>query len=304
MVRAGDRSPRSREELADRFAAAGHRLYLVGGSVRDALLGRAGDRPGLHHRRAARRRARARRRLGRAPSGTPASRSARSALRRRGVTVEITTFRADAYDRVIPQPRRRLRRHHRGRPRAAGLHRQRDGRGAHRRPSARSSTRTAGSPRSPRGVLDTPGHAGGVVRRRPAADAARRPVRRPARVHARPRGCVAAMTAMAGRAGPDHRRAGAGRAVQADHAARTRGAGIELLVDTGLAEVVLPEVPGHAAGDRRAHAAQGRLHALAGGAGAGDRPRDRRAGPGAAAGRAAARHRQARHPPQASRTGG
>ena len=26
------------DELAARFAAAGHRLYLVGGSVRDALL--------------------------------------------------------------------------------------------------------------------------------------------------------------------------------------------------------------------------------------------------------------------------
>ena len=30
------------DELAARFAAAGHRLYLVGGSVRDALLGRGG----------------------------------------------------------------------------------------------------------------------------------------------------------------------------------------------------------------------------------------------------------------------
>ena len=51
--------------------------------------------------------------------------------------------------------------------------------------------------------------------------------------------------------------------------------GLELLVDTGLADVVLPELPGDADGDRRAHAAQGRLHALAGGARAGDRPRDR-----------------------------
>ena len=31
------------DELAERFAAAGHRLYLVGGSVRDALLGRLGN---------------------------------------------------------------------------------------------------------------------------------------------------------------------------------------------------------------------------------------------------------------------
>ena len=31
------------QPLADRFAAAGHRLYLVGGTVRDLLLGREGD---------------------------------------------------------------------------------------------------------------------------------------------------------------------------------------------------------------------------------------------------------------------
>ena len=30
-------------ELGERFAAAGHALHLVGGSVRDALLGRLGD---------------------------------------------------------------------------------------------------------------------------------------------------------------------------------------------------------------------------------------------------------------------
>src|SRR4051812_45241393 len=31
------------DPLAGRFAAAGYELYLVGGSVRDALLGRLGD---------------------------------------------------------------------------------------------------------------------------------------------------------------------------------------------------------------------------------------------------------------------
>ena len=88
-------------------------------------------------------------------------------------------------------PRRRLRPRRRASPRspfgdnleddlvAARLHRQRDGAAAARRWS--SSTRTAGWPTWPRGVLRTPGHPGGVVRRRPAADDAGRPVRRPAR---------------------------------------------------------------------------------------------------------------------------
>ena len=31
------------DELGRRFTAAGHELHLVGGSVRDALLGRLGD---------------------------------------------------------------------------------------------------------------------------------------------------------------------------------------------------------------------------------------------------------------------
>jgi poly(A) polymerase len=97
------RVPSVAQELAARFAAAGHRLYLVGGSVRDALLGR--------------------------PSGdldftTDAHPPAVLAVldgwadavwetgiafgtvgaRRAGATVEITTFRADAYDRVTRNP--------------------------------------------------------------------------------------------------------------------------------------------------------------------------------------------------------
>lgn len=91
------------EELAARFAEAGHRLYLVGGYVRDALLGRkdadydftTDARPDavlaiLH---------------GWADAvwetgiefGTVGA-------RRRGQTFEITTFRADAYDRVSRNP--------------------------------------------------------------------------------------------------------------------------------------------------------------------------------------------------------
>ena len=37
------------DRLGELFEAAGHQLYLVGGSVRDALLGRLQPRPGLHH---------------------------------------------------------------------------------------------------------------------------------------------------------------------------------------------------------------------------------------------------------------
>jgi hypothetical protein len=54
---------------------------------------------------------------------------------------------------------------------------------------------------------------------------------------------------------------------------------------------------GAAARDRRAPPAQGRVRPHAAGAGAGHRAGGRHARPGPAAGRAAARHRQAGHPP-------
>ncbi len=95
-------SPVTRE-LADRFAAAGHALYLVGGSVRDALLGRpvadldftTDARPPQVQRLLS----------GWADAmwdtgiafGTVGARV-------RDQTTEITTFRADAYDRVGRKP--------------------------------------------------------------------------------------------------------------------------------------------------------------------------------------------------------
>ena len=54
---------------------------------------------------------------------------------------------------------------------------------------------------------------------------------------------VAAMTAMAERHRDRVGRAGAGRAGQAAPARRTRAPGCALLVDTGLADHVLPELP-------------------------------------------------------------
>jgi poly(A) polymerase len=91
------------DELAARFAAAGHRLYLVGGSVRDALLNRA--QTDLDFTTDAR-----------PPAVLAVLEGWADAVwetgiafgtvgaRRRGLTVEITTFRADAYDRVSRNP--------------------------------------------------------------------------------------------------------------------------------------------------------------------------------------------------------
>ena len=91
------------DELGRRFAAAGHQLHLVGGSVRDALLGALGD--DLDFCTDAR------------PEQTLAlikdwaeaiwttgAEFGTIGAARRGLRVEITTFRAEAYDRVSRNP--------------------------------------------------------------------------------------------------------------------------------------------------------------------------------------------------------
>ena len=91
------------QELAELFAAEGHRLYLVGGTVRDALLGR--PESDLDFTTDAR------------PDAILALVDGWASavwdtgiafgtvgLRRHGVTMEITTFRSDAYDRVSRNP--------------------------------------------------------------------------------------------------------------------------------------------------------------------------------------------------------
>src|SRR3954452_15612836 len=91
------------DELGERFAAAGHELHLVGGYVRDALLGRLGDD------------------LDFATSAYPDQTQAlltgwaeavwttgaefgTIGASKRGLRVEVTTYRAEAYDRVSRNP--------------------------------------------------------------------------------------------------------------------------------------------------------------------------------------------------------
>ncbi|RKT84410.1 poly(A) polymerase [Saccharopolyspora antimicrobica] len=91
------------EELAERFAAAGHRLFLVGGSVRDALLGRLGT--DLDFTTEARPEQVRELLNGWAETiwDTGIEFGTLGAYRH-GTTVEITTFRADTYDRVSRNP--------------------------------------------------------------------------------------------------------------------------------------------------------------------------------------------------------
>ena len=227
------------QELADLFGAAGHRLYLVGGTVRDALLGR--PETDLDFTTDAR------------PDAVLALVDGWASavwdtgiafgtvgLRRRGVTMEITTFRSDAYDRVSRNP-----------VVAYGDTIEED---LERRDFSVNAmaVELTGERRAfvdpfgglaalASGVLDTPAT--------PEESFADDPLRmlRAARFVAQlgftpaPR-VVAAMTAMAaelGRITPERVQVELSKLLLGAHPRR----GLELLVDTGLAEVVLPEVP-------------------------------------------------------------
>jgi poly(A) polymerase len=225
------------DDLAERFAAAGHRLYLVGGSVRDALLGRlsadldfttdarpeeiqavlAGWADAVWDTGIA---------FGTVGAG------------RHGVTCEITTFRADSYDGVTRNP-------------VVAFGDDIDGDLARRDFTANAMAvslpdRTFVDPHGglaalARGVLDTPAE--------PETSFGDDPLRllRAARFVAQlgftvaPR-VRAAMTAMApqlARITPERVQAEFTKLMLGPYPRR----GLELMVDTGLADVVLPEVP-------------------------------------------------------------
>jgi len=227
------------QELADLFGAAGHRLYLVGGTVRDALLGR--PETDLDFTTDAR------------PDAVLALVDGWASavwdtgiafgtvgLRRRGVTMEITTFRSDAYDRVSRNPvvaygdtieEDLQRRDFSVNAMAVELTGERR---AFVDPFGGLAALAAGT-------LDTPAT--------PEESFADDPLRmlRAARFVAQlgftpaPR-VVAAMTAMAaelGRITPERVQVELSKLLMGAHPRR----GLELLVDTGLADVVLPEVP-------------------------------------------------------------
>jgi len=91
------------DELGRRFAAAGHELHLVGGSVRDALLGRLGDDLDFATD------ARPEETLAlvdgwASATWTTGAEFGTIGAARHGLRLEITTFRAEAYDRVSRNP--------------------------------------------------------------------------------------------------------------------------------------------------------------------------------------------------------
>ena len=294
-------------ELGARFAAAGFQAHLVGGSVRDALLaaGTGGARvPGdLDVTTDARPEQTLELLRGWAGStwnqgiafGTVGAEV-------RGVRLEITTFRADRYDRESRNPEVAW-----GSSLVDDL--------ARRDFTVNAMAVSLGADRT---VTDPFGGLGDLLARRLrtpgtavdsfADDPLRmlRAVRFVAQLGLTPDDeVVAAMTDMSGqlaRITPERVQAELSKTLLQD----SPRAALELFVDTGLADVVLPELVGAADGDRRAPPAQGRLHPLAdrarpgdrAGAGAGGRgPRGAEPGPRAAAGRAAARPRQAGDPP-------
>ena len=140
--RAGpDRAGHRRARRA--FEAAGHELALVGGPVRDAMLGRRHNDLDFTTSARPEETERILKRWGDAywdmgrDFGT-------IGCRKGDWVVEVTTYRSEAYDPDLPQARRRLRRLARRRPGSPRLHRQRDG-GAAAEPRVRGPVRRRAS---------------------------------------------------------------------------------------------------------------------------------------------------------------
>lgn len=226
------------DPLAARFTAAGHSLHLVGGSVRDAVLGRLGTDLDLTTDARPEQVQALLRGWADAQWDTGIAFGTVGAAKD-GQQVEVTTYRADAYDRVSRNPEVVY-----GSSLAEDLLRRDFSVNA-------LAVRLGGEPELidlfggvddlVAGVLDTPGT--------PEESFADDPLRmlRAARFVAQlgfsvtPR-VQAAMTAMApeiGRISAERVRAELDKLVCGEHP----GDGIELLVGTGLAELVLPEVP-------------------------------------------------------------
>ncbi len=282
--------PSIAKELGLRFAEAGHELYLVGGSVRDLMLGRA------------------RRDLDFATSAHPeqTTRVLRGWAERRylvGVTfgtVGALEGRAAARDhdvppgglrRGTPQAGRHVRRRHRDRPVPPRLHDQRDGGAASRR-RARRPVRRRPPPR--REGARHPARTRGLVHRRSAAHAAGRALRLAAR--RRPRRSAWWPPSRDARAPRDRLgRADRRRARRSCWSVSPSRRVSRCWSSTGLADTFLPELaaleleqdPVHQHKDVLRH-----TYAVVESC-----EPDRRA----AARRAAARHRQAVHPPDHAR---
>ena len=228
------------DDLGRRFAEAGHELALVGGPVRDAMLGRLGTTTSTSRpRHAPEQTERLLEGLGRRDLGHGARRSARSGAARATGQVEITTYRSESYDPDSRKPDVDF-----GDTLGGDLGR-RDftvNAMAVRLPGRELEDPYGGVVDLAHRVLRTPGRPGGLVLRRPPADDARRALRRPARASPVDPAVVEAMRAMAGR-------------IEIISAERVRDElvklvcapyprlGLTLLVETGLAEIVLPELP-------------------------------------------------------------
>ncbi|HEX6075360.1 MAG TPA: CCA tRNA nucleotidyltransferase [Micromonosporaceae bacterium] len=91
------------DDLGRRFGAEGHELHLVGGSVRDALLGRLGQDLDFATSARPEQTEALLKKWGDTVWTTGADFGTIGAARR-GVRVEVTTFRAEAYDRVSRNP--------------------------------------------------------------------------------------------------------------------------------------------------------------------------------------------------------